>query len=53
MNETHAKDLATASTPVIAWTSLSQLNELAALIGTLLGIAFLIWRWHREVKKGP
>jgi uncharacterized membrane protein len=53
MNPTHIKDIATASTPVVAWTSLSQLNDVAALIGTLLGIAFLLWRWHREANREP
>ena len=48
-----AKDLATAATPVLAFTSLSQINEVAALIGTLLGIAFLLWRWQREARKDP
>ena len=53
MNPTQATDLATAATPIVAWTSLSQVNDIAALIGTLLGIAFLIWRWHREATKEP
>jgi hypothetical protein len=53
MNPTHVKDLATASTPVVAFTSLSQVNDVAALIGTLLGIAFLLWRWKREASKEP
>jgi uncharacterized membrane protein len=30
--------------------SLSQVNEVAALVGTLLGIAFLLWRWHKQWK---
>lgn len=50
MNPAQAKDLATAATPVVAFTSLSQINDVAALIGTLLGIAFLVWRWNREAK---
>jgi hypothetical protein len=53
MNPNQIKDLATAATPVVAWTSLSQVNDVAALIGTLLGIAFLLWRWHREATKEP
>jgi presenilin-like A22 family membrane protease len=53
MNPMQAKDLATAATPVLAFTSLSQINEVAALIGTLLGIAFLLWRWVREARKDP
>jgi hypothetical protein len=53
MMQTQAKDIATAATPVVAWTSLSQVNDVAALIGTLLGIAFLLWRWKREASKEP
>jgi hypothetical protein len=53
MMQTQAKDIATASTPIVAWTSLSHVNDVAALIGTLLGIAFLLWRWKREANKEP
>lgn len=53
MNPTQTKDLATAATPIVAFTSLSQVNDVAALIGTLLGIAFLLWRWQREANKEP
>ena len=53
MNFVPSKDIATAATPVVAFTSLSQINEVAALIGTLLGIAFLLWRWQREARKDP
>ena len=53
MNPTQTKDLAAAATPIVAWTSLSQVNDVAALIGTLLGIAFLLWRWQREANKEP
>jgi hypothetical protein len=45
------KDLLTAATPVVAMVSLSQINEVVALVGSLLGIAFLIWRWHLLYKK--
>jgi hypothetical protein len=48
MNMIQAKDLATAATPVVAWTSLSQINEIAGLVATLLGIAYLLWRWRRQ-----
>ena len=41
----------TAATPAAAMVSLSQVNEVAALVGTLLGIAFLLWRWRREAKQ--
>jgi hypothetical protein len=42
----------TAATPAAAMLSLSQVNEIAALVGTLLGIAFLLWRWRKQWKSG-
>lgn len=51
MNVDQTKAILTAATPTIAMVSLSQINEVAALVGTLLGIAFLLWRWHREVRR--
>jgi hypothetical protein len=50
MNADHTKALLTAATPAAAMVSLSQVNEVAALVGTLLGIAFLLWRWHKQWK---
>ena len=48
MTNTISKDVLTAATPTIAMFSLGQINEIAALIGSILGIAFLLWRWRRE-----
>ena len=52
MNADHTKALLTAATPAVAMVSLSQINEVAALVGTLLGIAFLLWRWRKQWKAG-
>lgn len=51
MNADNIRATLTAATPAAAMISLSQVNEVAALVGTLLGIAFLLWRWHREVRR--
>jgi hypothetical protein len=45
-----AKDYIVAGTPVMASITLSQVNQVAALVGTLLGIAYLLWKWRREAK---
>ena len=51
MNSDQIKATLTAATPAAAMVSLSQVNEVAVLVGTLLGIAFLLWRWRREAQK--
>lgn len=48
---TYEKDLITAATPAAASLGLSQINSLIGIIGGLVGLAYLIWKWHREYKK--
>jgi hypothetical protein len=45
-----AKDYIVAGTPAVASITLGQVNQVAALVGTLLGIAYLLWKWRREAK---
>lgn len=44
-------DFVAASAPTFTATIVSSVNEVAGLCGTLLGIAYLIWRWKREANK--
>jgi len=52
MSLDNTKAFLTAATPTIAMVSLAQINEVAALVGSLLGIAFLLWRWRKQWKSG-
>ena len=45
------KDILTAALPTAASLTLSQINNLVGIIGGLLGIAFLIWKWRKEAQK--
>jgi hypothetical protein len=37
--------------PPVASLTLGHLNSLVGIVGGLLGIAYLIWKWCREAKK--
>jgi hypothetical protein len=51
MNTENSKAVLIAATPIVAMISLSQINDFVALVGSLLGIAFLLWRWRLQWKK--
>lgn len=44
-------DILAATAPVAANVTISHVNELASLIATALGIAYLLWRWRRDATK--
>jgi hypothetical protein len=48
MNFPNAKDILSATAPTVAMVSIAQINEIAGLTATLLGIAYLLWRWNRQ-----
>lgn len=45
------RDIIAATTPVAASITLTQINQVVGLIGTVLGIVYLLWKWHREASK--
>ena len=51
MNADNTRAILTAATPAAAMISFSQINEVAGLVGTLLGIGFRLWRWRREARR--
>ena len=46
------KDILVAAIPTTASFTLSQINSLVGIIGGLIGIAYLIWKWRKEANKG-
>ena len=45
------KDILTAAIPTTASFTLSQINSVVGIIGGLIGIAYLIWKWKKEANK--
>jgi hypothetical protein len=45
-----SRDVLTAGSPLVLCVTLSQVNEVLAMVGTLLGIAYLLWKWCREAR---
>lgn len=50
MNHLKPADIVAAAVPTVSATVVAQANQWAGLIGSLLGIAYLIWRWRREAR---
>ncbi|MFP5514142.1 MAG: hypothetical protein ACLGJC_13775 [Alphaproteobacteria bacterium] len=41
------------ATTAPGWASLlSDINTMLTTVSLVLGIAFLIWRWHRSIRQG-
>lgn len=45
------KDILVAAIPTTASFTLSQINNLVGIIGGLIGIAYLIWKWRKEANR--
>jgi len=46
-----AKDLFIASIPTVTSAALGAVNQVIGIIGGVLGIAYLIWKWRKECKE--
>ena len=45
------KDILTAAVPTAASLTLSQINNVVGILGGLIGIAYLVWKWRKEAQK--
>ena len=43
------RDIVAAAAPATATLTLSTINEVLGLCSGFLGIAFLLWKWRREI----
>jgi hypothetical protein len=44
-------DFVAAITPPVATVTAGQINSLLGIVTGLASLAFIFWRWHREIKK--
>lgn len=44
-------DFIAATAPAVSATILGQINDLIGIVAGLLGIVYLLWRWHREASQ--
>ena len=52
MNSLKPGDIIAAAAPTVSATVVAQANQIVGMIGSLLGIAYLLWRWRREARGG-
>ena len=50
MNHLKPADIIAAAVPTVSATVVAQANQIVGMIGSLLGIAYLLWRWRREAR---
>lgn len=50
MNSLKPGDIIAAAAPTVSATVVAQANQIVGMIGSLLGIAYLLWRWRREAR---
>ena len=51
MNTLKPSDVLAATAPAVSATVLGQINDMIGIVGSLLGIVYLLWRWRREAKQ--
>ena len=48
MNHLKPSDIIAAAAPTVSATLIAQANQIVGIIGSLLGIVYLLWRWRHE-----
>ena len=51
MNTLKPSDVLAATAPAVSATVLGQINDMIGIVGGLLGIVYLLWRWRREASQ--
>ena len=51
MNTLKPSDVLAATAPAVSATVLGQINDMIGIVGSLLGIVYLLWRWRREASQ--
>jgi ABC-type enterobactin transport system permease subunit len=52
MNHLKPGDILAAAAPTVSATLVAQANQIVGMIGSLLGIVYLLWRWRKEARDG-
>lgn len=51
MNRLTTHDFLAASAPTLGAITVAEFNQAAQGLGALVGLAYLVWKWHRESQK--
>ena len=51
MNTLKPSDVLAATAPAVSATVRGQINDMIGIVGGLIGIVYLLWRWRREASQ--
>ena len=46
-------DYLAAAAPLLGTITIAEINQAAQALGTLAGLAYLLWKWRREARRRP
>lgn len=47
----NSRDFTVAALPLASTLTLGQWNSIMGIIGTTVATAYIIWKWHRQIRK--